>query len=347
MKAKGYVRALNLQVGDWLLLVESDQTVSVVWIAEDASKFACVNHSGMKVVDFTLEELAIALDEGEVKRLYEQDESAVDQSLDALVQQIYNDLSAQANTDALTQLNTRQHFMRHLKEEVLKAHRSNLTHTLCMIDIDEFKLINSEYGVEGGDECLKAVADALQKVAQAPADAARMGSNEFALLFQHNDLAAGEAAARELKKTLEQQSISSGDHKFRIHVSMGVSELNYQIADETDLVEFAESACLLAKQKGGSRVYRYIEDDNARIKRDEFMSWANKLNQALESDQLKLLCQPLIAIQEAEKNLRQYEVIISIERRKRFPDPSFGIPAGCGNTTAACIWWIAGHLNNL
>ncbi len=70
---------------------------------------------------------------------------------------------------------------------------------------------------------------------------------------------------------------------------MGVSELSYQVSNEIDLVTLAESACLSAKEKGGSRVYRYIEDDHARIKRDEFMSWANKLNQALETDQLQLL----------------------------------------------------------
>jgi len=316
LEGKGARRALNLQVGDWLLLVEQDQNASVVWIAEDGSKFACVNHSGMKVVDFTLEELASALDDGSVKRLYEQEESAVDQSIDALVQQIYSDLSAQANTDALTQINTRQHFMRHLKEEAAKSHRSNLTHTLCMIDIDQFKLINSEYGVEGGDECLKAVAALLLKFCEHKTDCARMGSNEFAILFQHADLASGENKARELKKELEQMEVSSDKHKFRIHLSMGVSELNYQVADEIDLVEFAESACLSAKDKGGSRVYRYIEDDNARIKRDEFMSWANKLNQALEADQLDLLCLPVTAIQEAEKEHRQYEVIISIEDEK-------------------------------
>jgi len=313
LEGKGVRRALNLQIGDWLLLVEPDQNVSVVWMAEDGSKFACVNHSGMKVVDFTLEELAAALDDGSVKRLYEQEESAVDQSLDALVQQIYNDLSAQANTDALTNINTRQHFMRHLKEEAAKSHRSNLTHTLCLIDIDQFKLINSDYGVEGGDECLKAVAEVLLKTSTIKNDCARMGSNEFAILFQHSDLARGETQARDLKKDLEQMDIISGKHKFRIHLSMGISELSYQIADEIDLVEFAESACLSAKEKGGSRVYRYIEDDNARIKRDEFMSWANKLNQALENDQLHLLCLPVTAIQEAEKELRQYEVIISIE----------------------------------
>jgi diguanylate cyclase (GGDEF)-like protein len=313
LEGKGVRRALNLQVGDWLLMVEPDQNVSVVWMAEDGSKFACVNHSGMKVVDFTLEHLAAALDDGSVKRLYEQEESAVDQSLDALVQQIYNDLSAQANTDALTQLNTRQHFMRHLKEETAKSHRSNLTHTLCMIDIDQFKLINSEYGVEGGDECLKAIANVLRKTSTNKNDCARMGSNEFAILFQHSDLGHGEKQARVLKKELEKLEVISAKHKFRIHISMGVSELNYQISDEVDLVAFAESACLSAKEKGGSRVYRYIEDDHARIKRDEFMSWANKLNQALETDQLQLLCLPVTAIQEAEKKQRQYEVIISIE----------------------------------
>lgn len=313
LEGKGVRKALNLQVGDWLLLVEQDQSVSVVWMAEDGSKFACVNHSGMKVVDYTLEKLAASLEDGSVKRLYEQEESAVDQSLDALVQQIYNDLSAQANTDALTLIHTRPHFMRHLKEEAAKSHRSNLTHTLCMIDIDQFKLINSEYGVEGGDECLKAVAQKLLKYSENKNNCARMGSNEFAILFQHCDLAKGEEAARELKKQLEHMEIISGSHKFRIHLSMGVSELNYQVSDEINLVAFAESACLSAKDKGGSRVYRYIEDDNARIKRDEFMSWANKLNQALEADQLDLLCLPVTAIQEAEKEQRQYEVIISIE----------------------------------
>jgi diguanylate cyclase (GGDEF)-like protein len=313
LEGKGVRRALNLQVGDWLLLVEQDQNVSVVWVAEDGSKFACVNHSGMKVVDFTLERLAAALEDGSVKRLYEQEESAVDQSLDALVQQIYNDLSAQANTDALTQIGTRQHFMRYLKEEAAKSHRSNLTHTLCLIDIDQFKLINSDYGVESGDECLKAVAGQLATFTESKVDCARMGSNEFAILFRHCELAQGEAKARELKLVLEGMDIVCGDNKFRIHVSMGVSELSFQIANEMDLVEFAESACLLAKEKGGSRVYRYIEDDSARIKRDEFMSWANKLNQALDTNQLHLLCLPVTAIQEAEKELRQYEVIISIE----------------------------------
>lgn len=313
LEGKGVRKAQNLQVGDWLLLVEQDLNVSVVWIADDGSKFACVNHGGMKVIDFTLEKLAAALEDGSVKRLYQQEESAVDQGLDALVQQIYSDLSEQANIDALTKISTRQHFMRHLKEESAKSHRSNLTHTLCLIDIDQFKLINSEYGVEGGDECLKAIAKKLRASSANKADCARMGSNEFAILFQHAAIKEGEEKAHLLKKQLEGMDIVSGSHTFRIHLSMGLAELNYQVRNEIDLVECAESASLLAKEDGGSRVYNYLENDDERIKRSKFMTWANKLNQALENNQLHILCLPVIAIQESEKNQIQYEVIISVE----------------------------------
>lgn len=313
LEGKGVRKTQNLQIGDWLLLVDKDISVSVVWIADNGSKFACVNHAGMKVIDFTLEQLSAAFEDGSVKRLYEQEESAVDQGLDALVQQIYTDLSEQANTDALTQISTRQHFMRHLKDESAKSHRSNLTHTLCLIDIDQFKLINSEYGVESGDECLKAIANKLLELSEDKSNCARMGSNEFAILFLHSPINDGEAKTRLLKHQLEQMDIVNGLHKFRVHLSMGVAELNYQVKNEIDLVEFAESACLLAKESGGSRVYRYIENDNERIKRDELMSWANKLNQAVEADQLQLLCLPIIAIQDSQKEQHLYEIIISIE----------------------------------
>jgi EAL domain-containing protein (putative c-di-GMP-specific phosphodiesterase class I) len=43
------------------------------------------------------------------------------------------------------------------------------------------------------------------------------------------------------------------------------------------------------------------------------MSWANTLNQALETDQIQLLYLPVTAIQDNEKQQRQYEVIISIK----------------------------------
>lgn len=310
-EGRGTRRAMNLQVGDWLLLVEQDQSVSVAWIAHDASRFACVNHSGMKVMDFTLGELARALDEGRIKRLYEQEESAVDRGVDKLVQQIYRDLSEQANVDPLTGLFNRQHFLRLLQERLLTSVRNSSPSTLCLIDIDQFKLINKSYGVEGGDACLQSVAALLSDAENALS--ARIGSNEFAVLFNQQDIEQAEALARQLKKHLESSSIDSQDTSFRIHVSMGLASMNADLSDAAELLEQAESSCMVAKEKGGSRIVRYEFDEATHQRQDQFMVWGNKLNQALANNELEVLCVPVKPMQERNQSHEQYEVIISIK----------------------------------
>lgn len=309
--SRGLRKALNLQEGDWLLRIDLDQPISIVWIAEDASRFACVNHSGMKVIDFSLEELAEAFDQGQIKRLYEQEKTAVDRSLDVMVQKIYNDLSAQANTDDLTELHTRQHFIRQLKNSIQAVQRHQNKDTLCFIDIDQFKVINSEYGVEGGDECLKMVAGELLATNDAEF-CARMGSNEFAIIFTNADILEGEKQAKKLKDRIEQTQVISPQGNFYVRASLGLIEINEDTVDETDLVEFSESACFLAKEKGGSRVQNFEKNTDSRVHRDALISWGNKLNQALENDQLNLVCQPLINIQPRSANEHTYEVSVSI-----------------------------------
>ncbi len=310
-EGRGTRRAMNLQVGDWLLLVEQDQAVSVVWIAQDASRFACVNHSGMKVIDFTLAELARAFDEGRVKRLYEQEESAVDRGVDKLVQQIYRDLSEQANIDPLTGLVNRQHFLRLLQERIVTSLHNATPCSLLMADIDQFKLINKNYGVEGGDLCLQSVATLLQEHAP-DALCARLGSNEFAILFQQADAEQTEASAKMLKRRVEETSIHGENGDFRIHLSIGLAISNAETASAAELVEQAESACQLAKEKGGSRIVQYQPDDLSRQRHDEFMAWGNKLNQALNNNRLQVLCIPIQPIQERHRQIRQYEIMISI-----------------------------------
>ncbi len=310
-EGKGMRRAMNLQVGDWLLLTEQDQSVSVVWIAHDASRFACVNHSGMKVIDFTLAELTAAFDEGRVKRLYEQDESAVDRSVDQLVQEIYRDLSEQANVDPLTGLFNRQHFLRLLQERFLTNVRTETPGSLCMIDIDQFKLINKNYGVDGGDTCLQAVASQL--TAEDNVITARIGSNEFAVFLNQQDPQQAMATANALKKRIEKTSINSEQGEFRIHLSIGLAAMSAGLEEASELIEQGESACLMAKEKGGSRIEEYQPDDESHQRQDQFMAWGNKLNQALSNNQLQVQCVPVNAIQDRHKGSRQYEVIVSIE----------------------------------
>ena len=311
IKGKGARRVLSLQVGDWLLISDNGQMVSVAWIASDQTRYACVNHTGMRVHDFRFNELAKAMEDGSIKRIYEQEDTPVDQSIDKLVQQIYTDLSHQANTDPLTGLTNRQHFLQQLETYVSEAARQPQSNTLCMIDVDQFKLINKNYGVEAGDNTLQIIATILQEQLEG-ALCARIGSNEFALLFTGHDIEQAEADARLLMKAIEQTDIESGNDRFRVRVSIGLATMSADTTDAADLLEQAEIASQLAKEKGSSRIVRYQYDDASRERHEQFMVWGNRLNQAFEDKRMRLLCVPVEPIQGRHKGTIQYEVVISI-----------------------------------
>ena len=309
---KGARRVLTLQVGDLLLLTETGQSVSVAWIAADQTRYACVNHTGMRVHDYRFNELARAMEDGSIKRIYEQEETPVDQSIDKLVQQIYSDLSAQANTDPLTGLINRQHFLSLLANAVADAQKSVSGHTLAMINIDQFKLINKNYGVELGDTCLQTLATILQE-AYPEALCSRVGSNEFAVLLEKHDLEQAEASARLVSAQVEKVKIDGTDDALHMTVSIGLATLSADIADAADLLERAEIASQLAKEKGSSRIVRYQYDDASRERHELFMSWGNRLSKALESDALHILCVPVDPIQARFKGILQYEVTIAVD----------------------------------
>ena len=310
-QGKGARRVLSLQVGDVLLLTESNQTVSVAWIATDQSRYACVNHTGMRVHDFRFNELAAAMESGAIKRLYEQEDTPVDQSIDQLVQQIYNDLSHQAHTDALTGLTNRQHFLGLLENYVIESHRVPQNHVLCMLNIDQFKLINKNYGVETGDACLQTVAMILQE-SYPDALCSRVGSNEFALLLAEHDIEQAEAGARVISKEIEKAVIDASGTTFHISVSVGLAPLSADTADAADLLEQAEIASQIAKEKGNNRIVRYEYDDASRQRHEQFMLWGSRLSAALDNNSLQVKCVPIDPIQSRHKGTLQYEVMISV-----------------------------------
>ena len=311
LQGKGARRVLSLQVGDLLLLVDAQKTVSIAWIAADQSRYACVNHAGMSVHEYTFNELAQAMEAGDIKRLYEQEETPVDQSIDQLVQQIYTDLSQQANTDALTGLTNRQHFLSLLDSRLNEARKANEAQTLCMIDVDQFKLINKNHGVDTGDACLQTIAVVLQE-AFPDSLCSRVGSNEFALLLPEQDIEQGEASARLLARKIEQLRIDSKDTSVSMTVSIGLAAFSVDTSDAADLLEQAEIASQLAKERGNHRIVRYEYDDASRERHELFMDWSNRLSTAQENGELMALCVPVDPIQSRYKGVLQYEVVIGV-----------------------------------
>lgn len=99
-------------------------------------------------------------------------------------------LETLAIEDSLTGLANRRRFDERLKEEWARAYRERSSLSLLMIDVDQFKSYNDDYGHPAGDACLRQVAQIIAAEAQRSGDlAARYGGEEFAMLLPNTDAA--------------------------------------------------------------------------------------------------------------------------------------------------------------
>jgi diguanylate cyclase (GGDEF)-like protein len=77
--------------------------------------------------------------------------------------------------------------------------------SLLLIDLDQFKKFNDQYGHQAGDGCLRAVARVLAEQARRPADlAARYGGEEFALLLPNTDAEGCERVGEKIRAALQE-----------------------------------------------------------------------------------------------------------------------------------------------
>lgn len=309
---KGSRRVQSLQTGDRLQIRETGQVVSIAWIADDHSRLACVNHTGLRVHDFRFDELSELMDKDEVRRLYEQEESTLDQSIDSLVQQIYSDLSRQANTDPLTGLVNRAHFI-HLLNTALHLHNHQRTPlSLVLFDIHQLRVINQSYGLRTGDACLKIVAEQLQEQF-AGFTCSRISDSSYALLLPGEDIERAESLARQFIEHAAKQPVETGsDLELYPAIKGGVTMLTPETSDGVDLLEQAQSACNEAVAGSASSVVRYQYQHSPRDRYREFTAWRERMERALQTETLSLLMVPVEPVQLRNKSIIQYEAICQL-----------------------------------
>jgi diguanylate cyclase (GGDEF)-like protein len=118
---------------------------------------------------------------------------------------------------------------------------------LLMLDVDDFKGINTAYGHPGGDRALILVADCLRGACRAGDVAARLGGDEFAVLAPGIDTAGMEALAARLMSRVRTQGT------VRISAGFVVGQ-----ADGDQLLIDADRALAAAKQAGKDRALAYV-----------------------------------------------------------------------------------------
>ncbi len=101
-------------------------------------------------------------------------------------ERLYRRAEQEAIRDGLTSLYNHRHFQERLRQECRRAHRYGTPLSLLMLDLDDFKSFNDQFGHQIGDEALREVGQILFAVTRHGIDlAARYGGEEFAVILPH------------------------------------------------------------------------------------------------------------------------------------------------------------------
>lgn len=169
-------------------------------------------------------------------------------------------LTTLSEMDSLTELPNRRKFDKVLEREFRRTRRNRPSMALMMIDVDHFKDFNDLYGHPAGDECLRAVAEALRGTVQRSGDlVTRYGGEEFAAVLTDTDEAGAiEMAARMLGAVRALGYAHAGSPEGIVTVSVGLTtfslEADGQPPTPQHLLRAADRALYAAKKAGRNRL---------------------------------------------------------------------------------------------
>jgi len=171
--------------------------------------------------------------------------------------QLYQEVQRLANQDPLTACFNRRHFMALAEHELQRAIRYQRPLSLVMLDIDEFKQFNDQFGHQIGDQVLCALVNLCQKKLRSIDILGRYGGEEFVILMPETVARGGLQAAERLREKIKKMEIASIKTKLSLTVSMGVASLDsdFNPAQTLDmLIRRADQALYAAKSAGRNSV---------------------------------------------------------------------------------------------
>ena len=168
---------------------------------------------------------------------------------------LYDNMKKIAVTDGLTGLLNHREFYHSLRRELDRARRHRHSLSVLMIDVDDFKGFNDQYGHPAGDMALRTIAELLRKCARTTDIVARYGGEEFAVILSESTPGGALMVAERFKSEVAGHIFNNNSSdQAHITVSIGICSSDSGDASEDQIVSMADEACYLAKKTGKNRV---------------------------------------------------------------------------------------------
>lgn len=224
---------------------------------------------------------------------------------------IERQLKFHASHDAITGLHIRDVFEQELRFAYEETKQSGVSHTLCVLSLNKFSLINESCGHEGGDKLLNNIGQLLRKVVRAPSDIiARLAGDQFGILLKHCNIEAAENICSVILREIQKKPFSYEHLSFEISASVGISLIDHRSNDAGEITANATAACQIAKKKGKNKVAIFDKQSPEIIETRQEVVLANELMAALNEGRTELYQQEIASAD--KRNLSSYEILLRL-----------------------------------
>lgn len=170
---------------------------------------------------------------------------------------LVRDLYIKATHDGLTKLfdHTQGLILINREMERVKRNKRSLTLALIMLDLDNFKIINDNYGHQEGDVVLQSIAKLLTDNVRRCDIVSRYGGEEFLIALPDTPIKTAKNVIKRLKGSLEKQVFSHEGNDFSVTASFGMAMYDPEKHnDSQSLIKSADIMLYRAKEKGKNRI---------------------------------------------------------------------------------------------
>lgn len=161
--------------------------------------------------------------------------------------------------DPLTNLPNRKFFIEYSRFLIERAERYSEPLSLLLLDIDNFKQINDTFGHSFGDRILFELADTIRKNIRKSDFPARIGGEEFVVIFPNTDLKSAFIVSERIRQSFESLNIRKDEKSVKTTLSGGLIGYRKNMTID-DLLKLSDLALYNAKNRGKNRIEKYEEN---------------------------------------------------------------------------------------
>ncbi len=224
--------------------------------------------------------------------------------------QIQLEMDRLANHDALTGLINRKAFIALIEQTLAGSSGGSGNNALCHFDLDNFRLVNESSGQAAGDQLIQQTATLIRAHLEEGDVVAHLGGDAFAVLMLDCTLAQAVDRAEEIRHAIRGARFSWQERVFSTPVSAGLVPIPAPAPAAEALLRDADSACSVAKEKGGDRIHTYQPGDSSVAERYGQMQWIARVSKAFEEDRFVLYRQTIVPLQGDGAGQPFYELLV-------------------------------------